>query len=222
MLELSDICKIYNKGEESIFAVNHVSFEVRQGDYVSIMGPSGSGKTTLMNIMGCLDVPTAGTYKLCGAPVGRMRGARAAAARNRLIGFVFQSFNLVSGMSALENVELPLILRGESRGKRRERAMDALEQVGLSERVWHRPWELSGGQQQRVAIARVLAADPPLILADEPTGNLDGQSGKEILGIISQMKARGKTIIVITHDPYVASKADRHMIMEKGRMKEVQ
>ena len=125
-------------------------------------------------------------------------------------------------MTALENVELPLILRGESRAKRRDRAMDALEQVGLSERMWHRPWELSGGQQQRVAIARVLAADPPLILADEPTGNLDEQSGKEILGIISQMKARGKTIIVITHDPYVASRADRHMVMEKGTMKEVQ
>ena len=195
-----------------------MNLRVPKGDFLAITGPSGSGKTTLMNILGCLDRPTSGSYLLDGAPVGALGGAAAAHIRNRKIGFIFQSFNLIGSMSALENVELPLVLRGESRKTRRALALDALEQVGLDSRAGHRPTELSGGQQQRVAIARVLAARPPLILADEPTGNLDGKTSREILSILQELNRGGQTIVMITHDDSISAAAPRRMRMDGGRL----
>ena len=218
MIRLENITKTYEKHGQTLRALEDVSLHVPKGDFLAITGPSGSGKTTLMNILGCLDRPTTGMYLLEGTTVEGLGGAAAADIRNRKIGFIFQSFNLIGSMSALENVELPLVLRGESRKSRRQKALEALERVGLQARAGHRPAELSGGQQQRVAIARVLAAQPPLILADEPTGNLDGVTSREILSILRQLHQEGQTIVMITHDDGIAAAAPRQMRMEQGRL----
>ena len=218
MIRLENITKTYEKHGQTLRALEDVSLHVPKGDFLAITGPSGSGKTTLMNILGCLDRPTTGKYLLEGTTVEGLGGAAAADIRNRKIGFIFQSFNLIGSMSALENVELPLVLRGESRKNRRQKALEALARVGLQDRAGHRPAELSGGQQQRVAIARVLAAQPPLILADEPTGNLDGVTSREILSILQQLHGEGQTIVMITHDDGIAAAAPRQMRMEQGRL----
>ena len=218
MIRLENITKTYEKHGQTLRALEDVSLHVPKGDFLAITGPSGSGKTTLMNILGCLDRPTGGKYLLEGTTVEGLGGAAAADIRNRKIGFIFQSFNLIGSMSALENVELPLVLRGESRKIRRQKALEALARVGLQDRAAHRPAELSGGQQQRVAIARVLAAQPPLILADEPTGNLDGVTSREILSILRQLHREGQTIVMITHDDGIAAAAPRQMRMEQGRL----
>ena len=218
MIRLENITKTYEKHGQTLRALEDVSLHVPKGDFLAITGPSGSGKTTLMNILGCLDRPTGGKYLLEGTTVEGLGGAAAADIRNRKIGFIFQSFNLIGSMSALENVELPLVLRGESRKNRRQKALEALARVGLQDRAGHRPAELSGGQQQRVAIARVLAAQPPLILADEPTGNLDGVTSREILSILRQLHQEGQTIVMITHDDGIAAAAPRQMRMEQGRL----
>ena len=218
MIRLENITKTYEKHGQTLRALADVSLHVPKGDFLAITGPSGSGKTTLMNILGCLDRPTTGKYLLEGTTVEGLGGAAAADIRNRKIGFIFQSFNLIGSMSALENVELPLVLRGESRKNRRQKALEALARVGLQDRAGHRPAELSGGQQQRVAIARVLAAQPPLILADEPTGNLDGVTSREILSILRQLHGEGQTIVMITHDDGIAAAAPRQMRMEQGRL----
>ena len=218
MIRLENITKTYEKHGQTLRALEDVSLHVPKGDFLAITGPSGSGKTTLMNILGCLDRPTTGKYLLEGTTVEGLGGAAAADIRNRKIGFIFQSFNLIGSMSALENVELPLVLRGESRKIRRQKALEALARVGLQDRAGHRPAELSGGQQQRVAIARVLAAQPPLILADEPTGNLDGVTSREILSILRQLHQEGQTIVMITHDDGIAAAAPRQMRMEQGRL----
>ena len=218
MIRLENITKTYEKHGQTLRALEDVSLHVPKGDFLAITGPSGSGKTTLMNILGCLDRPTTGKYLLEGTTVEGLGGAAAADIRNRKIGFIFQSFNLIGSMSALENVELPLVLRGESRKIRRQKALEALARVGLQDRAGHRPSELSGGQQQRVAIARVLAAQPPLILADEPTGNLDGVTSREILSILQQLHGEGQTIVMITHDDGIAAAAPRQMRMESGRL----
>ncbi|MBR5244509.1 MAG: ABC transporter ATP-binding protein [Clostridia bacterium] len=218
MIRLENITKTYEKHGQTLRALEDVSLHVPKGDFLAITGPSGSGKTTLMNILGCLDRPTTGKYLLEGTTVEGLGGAAAADIRNRKIGFIFQSFNLIGSMSALENVELPLVLRGESRKSRRQKALEALARVGLQDRAGHRPAELSGGQQQRVAIARVLAAQPPLILADEPTGNLDGVTSREILSILRQLHQEGQTIVMITHDDGIAAAAPRQMRMEQGRL----
>ena len=218
MIRLEEISKTYQKHGQTVHALEQVSLRVPKGTFLAITGPSGSGKTTLMNILGCLDRPTSGRYLLEGTAVGALGGAAAADIRNRKIGFVFQSFNLIGSMSALENVELPLLLRGEPRNHRRQKALEALERVDLKSRAHHRPAELSGGQQQRVAIARVLAQAPPLILADEPTGNLDGRTSREILSILQQLNAGGQTIVMITHDESIAAAAPRRMHMAGGRL----
>ncbi len=218
MIVLENLSKTYEKHGQTVHALEQVCLHVPKGDFLAITGPSGSGKTTLMNILGCLDRPTVGTYLLDGQPVSNLNGSSAAHVRNRKIGFIFQSFNLISSMSAQENVELPLLLRGTTRKARRKAALEALSQVGLASRAAHRPAELSGGQQQRVAIARVLAADPPLILADEPTGNLDAATGREILSILEGLHREGRTIVMITHDPAIAAAAPRTLRMENGRL----
>ena len=218
MIVLENLTKTYEKHGRTVHALENVSLHVPKGAFLAITGPSGSGKTTLMNILGCLDRPTAGSYLLDGTAVSDLTGSGAADIRNQKIGFIFQSFNLIGSMSALENVELPLLLRGVSRKKRRAAALEALSRVGLAERADHRPAELSGGQQQRVAIARVLAAAPPLILADEPTGNLDGPTAREILSVLDDLHQEGRTIVMITHDPVVAAAAPRSLRMENGHL----
>ena len=218
MIVLENLSKTYEKHGQTVHALETVNLHVPKGEFLAVTGPSGSGKTTLMNILGCLDRPTNGTYLLNGQPVSDLTGSSAADIRNQKIGFVFQSFNLISSRSALENVELPLLLRGVSRKERRKIAREALSRVGLGQRADHRPAELSGGQQQRVAIARVLAADPPLILADEPTGNLDAVTGRGILSILDGLHREGRTIVMITHDPAVAAAAPRTLRMENGRL----
>ena len=218
VLSLQDVTKVYGSGDAEVRALDGVSLSVRAGDLLAVMGPSGSGKSTLMNVVGCLDVPTSGRYWFGGDDVGDMTERELARIRNRRIGFVFQQFHLLSSLPAWRNVELPLLYRRA--GERREKAMHALAQVGLANRVDHRPNQLSGGQQQRVAIARALVTDPDVILADEPTGNLDSHSSAEVLGILRELNAGGRTVVVITHDAQIASIARRIATMRDGRLTE--
>ncbi|MGC4113035.1 MAG: ABC transporter ATP-binding protein [Nocardioides sp.] len=218
VIEMRRITKVYGAGDTEVRALDGVDLVVGQGEYVAIMGASGSGKSTLMNIVGCLDVGTAGSYRLDGIDVRRVSESRLARVRNRKIGFVFQSFNLVARTSALRNVELPLAYAGLSRAERRERAVEALTMVGLADRLEHQPSELSGGQQQRVALARAIVTGPALLLADEPTGALDSHSTGEVLALFDELAAQGRTVVVITHEDDVARHADRVVHMRDGRI----
>ncbi|MDE6015009.1 MAG: ABC transporter ATP-binding protein [Acetatifactor sp.] len=218
LVEIRDICKVYNPGENEVRALDHVSVTIDEGEFVAIIGQSGSGKSTLMNMLGCLDMPTSGTYRLHGQDVADLSDDELSDIRNREIGFIFQGFNLIPNLTARENVELPLIYRGVSKGKRRQLAEQALEKVGLSHRMEHKPSEMSGGQQQRVAIARAIAQAPPVILADEPTGNLDSHSTGEIMGILRELYEEGRTVILITHDNEIAARAKRVIKIRDGKI----
>lgn len=219
LIELTKVCKVFSTPDEKIYALNNINFSVDKGEMVTIIGQSGSGKSTLMNILGCLDTPTSGEYRLDGADISHLKDSALSNIRNRKIGFIFQSFNLVPSLSALENVELPLTYRGIPRNKKKEMALKALEKVGLKNRVKHRPNQLSGGQQQRVAIARAIAASPPVILADEPTGNLDSKSSKEIINILFDLHKQGKTVILITHDDELAKLSPRIISIYDGKIR---
>ena len=212
LVEIRDICKVYNPGENEVKALDHVSLTIGEGEFVAIIGHSGSGKSTLMNMLGCLDVPTSGSYFLHGHNVGSMSDDE--------IGFVFQGFNLIPSLTAVENVELPLIYRGVGKKERVELSEKALDKVGLSKRKTHKPSEMSGGQQQRVAIARAIAQAPPIILADEPTGNLDSNSTKEIMDILRGLHEEGRTVILITHDDEIAARAKRVIKIMDGKIEE--
>jgi putative ABC transport system ATP-binding protein len=216
VIEIADVKKIYPMGDTEVRALNGVDLTVAAGEYMAIMGPSGSGKSTLMNIIGCLDTPTSGTYRLSGLPVSEMKDDELARIRNQEIGFVFQTFNLLPRMDAFHNVELPLIYRGMGEGERRDRVRRAMEAVSLADRMRHRPNELSGGQRQRVAIARALVSDPAIILADEPTGNLDSVTGVEIMALFSDIHARGNTVIVVTHEEEIARQTHRIVRLRDG------
>ncbi|HOB36437.1 MAG TPA: ABC transporter ATP-binding protein [Candidatus Avimonas sp.] len=218
IIRIKDLYKIYRQGSSEVRALNGISLKVNQGEFVAIVGHSGSGKTTLMNLLGCLDTPTSGIYSLDGRNVADLTDDQLSLIRNRHIGSIFQGYNLIPSLDALENVELPLIYRGMKREQRRKVAAQALIRVGLSSRMHHRPAELSGGQQQRVAIARAIAARPPIILADEPTGNLDTVSGREIIKILLELNSEGKTIILITHDMEIAQNASRIIEIRDGRI----
>jgi putative ABC transport system ATP-binding protein len=216
LIEMADLVRVYEMGAEKVYALRGVNMTVDHGEYVAVMGPSGSGKSTLMNIVGCLDTPSSGKYLLDGIPVETMNEDDLAAIRNKKIGFVFQTFNLLARTTALHNVELPLIYARMSRQARRERAERALFEVGLQDRMHHQPNELSGGQRQRVAIARALVNDPSLLLADEPTGNLDSKTGREILDLFRDLSSRGNSIIMVTHEEDVASEAQRVIHIRDG------
>jgi putative ABC transport system ATP-binding protein len=216
LIRLDSITKVYGSGDAAVVALNDFSLGVAAGEMLAVMGPSGSGKSTLMNILGCLDTPTSGSYWFGGEDVSRLNETQLAHVRNRRIGFVFQQFQLLPKLSAWRNVELPLLYRAAD--SRRDLALQALDQVGLSNRVDHRPTELSGGQQQRVAIARALVTDPDLILADEPTGNLDSASSRDVLAVLRELNQQGRTIVIITHDPEVAPVAQRTVVMRDGRL----
>jgi putative ABC transport system ATP-binding protein len=218
VIELKDISKAYQMGTQTVHALRGVDLHINDGEFLAIMGPSGSGKSTMMNVIGCLDQPTGGVYKLDDTDVSQMSDDELASVRNKRIGFVFQQFNLLSRTPALQQVEMPLMYAGVDRKERRERARQALTAVGLGERMDHRPDELSGGQQQRVAIARALVAEPTLILADEPTGNLDTASGQEILNIFDDLNERGITIVFVTHDPEVSERAKRVVQLRDGQV----
>lgn len=220
LVEVRDICKIYNPGENEVRALDHVDVTIEENEFVAIIGHSGSGKSTLMNMLGCLDVPTSGSYFLHGQDVSSMTDDELSDIRNKEIGFIFQGFNLIPNLTAEENVELPLIYRGVGRRERRELAQAALKKVGLEHRMQHKPAEMSGGQQQRVAIARAIAQAPPVILADEPTGNLDSGSTKEILDILKQLHREGRTVILITHDNEIAAQAKRVIRIRDGKVEE--
>ncbi len=218
LIEIRDMCKIYNPGENEVRALDHVDLKIDKNEFVAIIGQSGSGKSTLMNMLGCLDVPTSGIYILNGQDVSNLTDDDLSDIRNREIGFIFQGFNLIAGLTALENVELPLIYRGVARKERLRLAQIALEKVGLKARIDHKPSEMSGGQQQRVAIARAIAQAPPVILADEPTGNLDSGSTQEIMEILKGLHAEGRTVILITHDNDIADRARRIIRIRDGKI----
>ena len=218
LVEIKDVCKIYNPGENEVRALDHVSLTIDEQEFVAIIGHSGSGKSTLMNMLGCLDVPTSGEYWLHGQDVSALSDDALSDIRNREIGFIFQGFNLIPNLTALENVELPLIYRGVSKSVREELSVEALKKVGLEHRMDHKPSEMSGGQQQRVAIARAIAQAPPVILADEPTGNLDSNSTKEIMDILKGLHKEGRTVILITHDNEIAAQAKRVIKIRDGKV----
>jgi putative ABC transport system ATP-binding protein len=218
LIELADVHKVYDMGAEKVHALNGIDLVIERGEYVAIMGASGSGKSTLMNLLGCLDTPTSGSYHLNGVAVEELDDTQLAAIRNKEIGFVFQTFNLLPRTDALHNVELPLIYAGMPRRERRERARHALERVGLGDRMHHNPNELSGGQRQRVAIARALVNDPSLLLADEPTGNLDSTTSIEIMELFDQLQAGGNTVVLVTHELDIARHARRHITLRDGKV----
>ncbi len=218
LIKIENIHKIYNPGENEVRALDGINLHIQKGEFVAIIGHSGSGKSTLMNMLGCLDVPTSGSYYLNGHDVSELTDNQLSDIRNQEIGFIFQGFNLVANLDAVGNVELPLIYRGLGKQKRRKIAVDALKRVGLGSRLKHKPNELSGGQQQRVAVARAIAAQPPIILADEPTGNLDTKSTKEIMGILKGLHTGGRTVIIITHDDEIALQVNRVVRIIDGRI----
>lgn len=220
LIEVRDVYKIYNPGENQVNALDGVSITIDEGEFVAIIGQSGSGKSTLMNMLGLLDTPTHGEYYINGKLVDDLTDDQMSAIRNEEIGFIFQGFNLISSLTALENVELPLVYRGMPKQERREISQNALERVGLGGRMNHLPTEMSGGQQQRVAVARAIAARPPVILADEPTGNLDTKSTKEVMAILHELKDEGRTVIVITHDNEIAEEAERVIRIRDGKVVE--
>ena len=216
LIEFQKVSKVYKMGDSTVVAANEISMQINRGEFVAIVGSSGSGKSTCMNIIGCLDVPTSGTYLLDGRDVGRMNKNELAEIRNEMLGFIFQQYNLLPKLNILENVEVPLMYRGVPRGKRRELAKEALEKVGLKDKLRHKPSQLSGGQQQRVSIARALAGDPAVILADEPTGALDSRTGREVLGMLQDLHDQGRTVVLITHDNSIAVEAERIIRLEDG------
>lgn len=220
MIIFQDVCKVYHIGDSEVYALNHANIRIKDGEFVSIIGPSGSGKSTMMNIMGCLDMADSGVYLLDGQPIEHYSETELARIRNRKIGFIFQSFNLIGNLTAEENVELPMIYQKIPREERKKRVREALERVQLEQRRKHKPNELSGGQQQRVAIARAIASRPSLFLADEPTGNLDSATGKEIMALFHELHEQGNTIVLITHDESVARQASRRIHILDGRVTE--
>ena len=220
LIHIENMKKIYNPGENEVRALDGIDLDIERGDLVAIVGHSGSGKSTLMNMLGCLDTPTSGKYVLDGQDVASMTDNQLADVRNKEIGFIFQGFNLISNLDAVGNVELPLVYRVVSKNERKQLAMEALKSVGLEDRMKHKPNEMSGGQQQRVAVARAVAAKPPIILADEPTGNLDTKSTQEILEILKELHRSGRTVIIITHDEEIASQAHRVIRILDGRIEE--
>ena len=218
MIKFTDVYKIYQMGDTEVHALDGVSFEINEGEFVAIVGQSGSGKSTAMNIIGCLDVPTSGTYELAGVDVSTMDDDQQAVIRNKMLGFIFQQYNLIPTLNVLENVELPLLYGGMSASERRAAALQALDMVGLSSKYKNRPNQLSGGQQQRVSIARALAGNPGVILADEPTGALDSRTGREVLSFLRKLNAAGHTIVLITHDNSIAVRAQRIIRLQDGRI----
>lgn len=216
LIEFQQVCKYYHMGDTTVVAADHISFQIYRGEFVAIVGSSGSGKSTCMNIIGCLDVPSEGTYLLNGRDVGQMDKNELAEVRNEMLGFIFQQYNLLQKMNLLENVEVPLMYAGVGKKERRKRAMEVLEQVGLAEKWRHTPNQLSGGQQQRVSIARALVGHPAVILADEPTGALDSKTGREVLAMLQQLHAAGNTVVLITHDNSIAVQAQRIIRLEDG------
>ncbi len=218
LIEVKDIYKIYNPGENEVRALDGISLKIDRGEFVAIVGQSGSGKSTLMNMLGLLDVPTSGSYYLDGEDVSHMTDDQLSEIRNKQIGFIFQGFNLISSLTAQANVELPLVYRGMRAEERHRLSLDALEKVGLSHRLTHLPKQMSGGQQQRVAIARAVAARPPIILADEPTGNLDSHSGEDVMNILTTLYKEGRTVILITHDNQIAARAQRVIRIQDGQI----
>ena len=218
LIEFDAVCKYYQMGDTTVKAADHISMEIQQGEFVAIVGQSGSGKSTCMNIIGCLDVPTDGTYRLDGRDVGKMSRNELAAIRNEKLGFIFQQYNLLPKLNLLENVEVPLIYAGVPRAERHALAKVALEQVGLGDKLKNKPSQLSGGQQQRVSIARALVRNPPVILADEPTGALDSHTGREVIGMLQQLHQQGHTVVLITHDNSIAVQAERIIRLEDGRV----
>lgn len=218
IVDIRNLCKVYDLGAFEVTALRDLDLRIEQGEYMAIMGPSGSGKSTLLNLLGCLDTPSSGVYNLAGEDISSLDDDELSAIRGSQIGFIFQSYNLIAQLNVIENIEVPLYYQGISENQSYIRAKELAEMVGLGDRLRHRPSELSGGQQQRVAIARSLANDPVIILADEPTGNLDSKSGAEILGILDDLHERGKTLIVVTHDENIAEKAERTIHLKDGRI----
>ena len=218
LIEFDAVCKYYQMGDTTVKAADHISMEIQQGEFVAIVGQSGSGKSTCMNIIGCLDVPTDGTYRLDGRDVGKMSRNELAAIRNEKLGFIFQQYNLLPKLNLLENVEVPLIYAGVPRAERHTLAKAALERVGLGDKLKNKPSQLSGGQQQRVSIARALVRNPPVILADEPTGALDSHTGREVIGMLQQLHQQGHTVVLITHDNSIAVQAERIIRLEDGQV----
>ena len=218
LIEFRDVCKLYEMGDTVVRAADHISMKIEKGEFVAIVGQSGSGKSTCMNIIGCLDVPTSGTYLLDGRDVGQMDRDELAEIRNELLGFIFQQYNLLPKLDILENVELPLAYAGMPRAERHQRAREVLEQVGLADKIHHKPTQLSGGQQQRVSIARALAGKPAVILADEPTGALDSRTGREVLALLQELHRQGNTVVLITHDNSIAVQAQRIIRLEDGKV----